>query len=134
MNVPVQPERHAARRRRFHRRFVVAQDAHPLFERPRFGPQRVVRDDDANAVVESVAEPFQAVELVRADLAAGVEVEAVRRRAVDGDQPDVADLAGERVRVVVDPFADLPGAERRLELAGSRGLGRVVVVDRKSVV
>ena len=44
------------------------------------------------------------------------------------DQPHVPDPAGERVRLVVHPQADLPRAEVRLEQPAADGPAGVVVV------
>ena len=93
----------------------------------------VMGDEDARPAVEAGEQLLQPPQLRPPDRPAGVPGPAVGRRRVDRHQPDVPDALGERVDLVTDPLAHLPGGEVPLEVPREHGAaGAVVVVARYS--
>src|SRR4051794_23182957 len=127
MPVPVQPQVDAPRMRDLEQGVEVAQAVVARFARAAGQAVRVVNDQDFPARIESRKQLAQALQLVRADAAAGVPGEAVAGRAVDADQPGRTGALRERVRVLADALTAQPGRERTLEVARGGGGARAVI-------
>lgn len=128
VQVPVQPQGDSATLRGGKCVGVVAQAVRGVLDIPTRGAQRIVRQQQPWARIQSFTQQFEAFDLLLADRSAGIQGSPVWSRAVEGDDPGMPDFARKWVGVFADPFAAEPRCELLLEQSRLECRTCVVVV------